>query len=71
LAIVLSSGRVLADALQVEVQDGALKSCAVFQGDTADADRSTWATFINDTSLTSEHGAGRADISGTGTTNGS
>jgi hypothetical protein len=45
--------------------------CAVFQGDTGGGDGSTWATFINDTSLTSEHGGERADISGTGTTNGS
>ncbi|RZU03521.1 hypothetical protein EV645_7553 [Kribbella rubisoli] len=45
--------------------------CAVFQGDTGGGDGSTWATFINDTSLTSERGGERADISGTGTTNGS
>jgi hypothetical protein len=45
--------------------------CAVFQGDTGEGDGSTWATFINDTSLTSGHGAEPADISGTGTTNGS
>lgn len=45
--------------------------CAVFQGDTGEGDGSTWATFINDTSFTSGRGAGPADISGTGTTNGS
>ena len=45
--------------------------CAVFQGDTGGADGSTWATFINDTSLTSGHAGERADISGTGRTNGS
>jgi hypothetical protein len=45
--------------------------CAVFQGDTGEGDGSTWATFINDTSLTSEPGVEPADISGTGTTNGS
>jgi hypothetical protein len=45
--------------------------CAVFQGDTGGGDGSTWATFINDTSFTSERGEERAGISGTGTTNGS